>query len=229
MLVKASVIRQCQAARGEASIGDVADLYFDEAGWRSCYLVVETGGLFSGKRSLVPLTYLESFDWPTRRLAMRITEAGLDAVGCNDLDKNVASQLEKHGAGYVAWPPPAPKPEGSTAQVPLGNPNEPGTDDDGRPLLRSVKEVVGYAVEVTDGPCGHVDDLLIDDATWQVEFLLVNPRNFLPGTPRAVPAPWVEACDWLSRSMRMNLDKDRIRECPTYETNSAIDHLINSV
>ena len=229
MLVKASVVRQCQATRGDTSIGDVVDMYFDEAGWRSCYLVIETGSLFSGKRSLVPLSYLERADWIARRLALRITEAGLQSVGCNDLDKNVASQLEKHGAGYVAWPPPAHKPEGSTAQVPLGDPNDPGTDDVGKPLLRSAKEVVGYAIEATDGPCGHIDDLLIDDATWRIEFLLVNPRNFLPGTPRAVPAPWVEACDWLSHSMRMNVDRDRIRECPTYETSSTVDHLINSV
>jgi hypothetical protein len=204
-------------------------MYFDEFGWRCCYFVVETGGLFSGKRSLVPLSYLERADWAARRLAMQITEEGLQSVGCNDLDKDVASQLEKHGAGYVAWPPPAPKPEGSTAQVPLGDPADPGTDDEGKPLLRSAKEITGYAVEATDGPCGHIDDLLVDDTTWRVEFLLVNPRNLLPGTPRTVPTAWVEACDWLSHCVRMRVDKDRIHHCPKDETNSTIDHLINSV
>jgi len=90
-------------------------------------------------------------------------------------------------------------------------------------------DIAGYAVKATDGPCGHIDDLLLDDTTWRVEFLLVNPRNLLPGTPRTVPAAWVEACDWLSHCVRMRVDKDRIHDCPKDETSSTIDHLIKSV
>lgn len=228
MLVKTSVIRDCEVVGEDATFGKVTDLYFDQFGWRSCYVVIETGELLAGKRSLVPVSYVDKADWQARRITLRITKQGLEHVGCEDLDHNVARQLEEHHAGYVAWPPLKPKPEGSTSQVPLGDAAHPGTDDEGKPLLRSAKEICGYAVEATDGPCGHVDDLLIDDKTWNVEFVLINPRNFLPGTARTVPAPWVKQPDWLAHCVRMNVGKSRIRDCAPYETNPTIDHLLNS-
>src|SRR2546421_336970 len=38
--------------------------------------------------------------------------------------------------------------------------------------LRSSSEVIGDSMQATDGPIGHVEDLLIDDETWSVEELL---------------------------------------------------------
>ena len=229
MLAKASVIRECEIVGSDETFGNVVDLYFDEYGWRTCYFVVEIGSLLSRKRVLVPLSYVESIDWRAKRISVRMTKQSLLDAGSEDLDRDVASQLKKRGAGYVAWPPPMPRPEGSTSQVPLGEADHSGTDDEGKPLLRSAKETTGYAVEATDGPCGHIDDLLIDDTTWNVELLLVNPNNLLPGTLRSVPVSWVEEFDWLSHSVRLNVNKEHVRDRPAYETNSTIDYLLNSV
>lgn len=228
MLVKASLVRQCDAVGGDGTLGEIDDLYFDEFGWRVCYFVVATGDILAGKRSLAPLSYLESANWTAKRLSMRMSKQGLLDEPLSDLDHDVASQFEKHNAGYVAWPPPTPTPEGSTSQVPLGEPHHPGTDDEGKPLLRSAKEISGYVIEASDGRCGHLEDLLIDDKRWTVESLLIDPRNLLPGTLRLVPASMVDHCEWLSHSVRMNVGKQQIRNCPAYETQAAIDDLVSS-
>ena len=56
----------------------------------------------------------------------------------------------------------------------------------GDPHLRSVVEVKGYHVHATDGDIGHVENFLADDANWDIRYLVVATRNWLPG--RACPA-----------------------------------------
>src|SRR5690606_23430675 len=50
-----------------------------------------------------------------------------------------------------------------------------------RSHLRSSDEVLGYAVQGVNGLIGHVDDLLLDDATWRITGLLVDTGERQPG------------------------------------------------
>ena len=52
---------------------------------------------------------------------------------------------------------------------------------DGDPHLRSMAEVLGYAISALDGEIGSVDDFLIDPECWQVRHVVVDTGNWLPG------------------------------------------------
>src|SRR5208282_5526669 len=41
--------------------------------------------------------------------------------------------------------------------------------------------VKGYAVHATDGDLGHVENILADDANWDIRYLIIATRNWLPG------------------------------------------------
>ena len=41
-------------------------------------------------------------------------------------------------------------------------------------MLRSMKELEGYAIHATDGTIGHVKDFYFDDESWVVRFKLMN-------------------------------------------------------
>jgi hypothetical protein len=47
--------------------------------------------------------------------------------------------------------------------------------------LRSVKEVIGYHIQATDGDIGHVEDFVVDDEVWALRYVVVDTRNWLPG------------------------------------------------
>jgi hypothetical protein len=47
--------------------------------------------------------------------------------------------------------------------------------------LRAVKEVTGYHIQARDGD-GHLDDLLVDEMSWNLCHLVVDTRNWRPGS-----------------------------------------------
>ncbi len=48
--------------------------------------------------------------------------------------------------------------------------------------LRSAPEIVGYHVSKRrDGPIGHIEDLLFDEESWAIRYVVMNTRNWLPG------------------------------------------------
>ena len=47
--------------------------------------------------------------------------------------------------------------------------------------LRSSNAVIGHHIGATDGEIGHLEDLLIDDHTWAIRYLIVNTSNWWSG------------------------------------------------
>ncbi len=58
---------------------------------------------------------------------------------------------------------------------------EPGDSD---PYLRGVAAVKGYHVHATDGDLGHVETILADDVNWDIRYLIIATRTWLPGKLR---------------------------------------------
>jgi hypothetical protein len=48
-------------------------------------------------------------------------------------------------------------------------------------MLRSVKELQGYAIRAIDGDIGQVHDFYFDDQSWLIRYLVVDTGNWLPG------------------------------------------------
>ena len=44
--------------------------------------------------------------------------------------------------------------------------------------LRSTWEVIGYRVKATDGDVGHVEDFLVDDASWEIQHAIVDTSTW---------------------------------------------------
>ena len=48
-------------------------------------------------------------------------------------------------------------------------------------MLHKVKDLQGDAIRAADGELGSIDDLYFDDDGWDVRYLLVNARRWIPG------------------------------------------------
>ncbi len=67
-------------------------------------------------------------------------------------------------------------------------------DDD--PHLRSCKAVMGYTVLATDGDIGHIQGVLVDEATWAIRYLIVRTSNWWLDHRVIVAAQWIKDVSW---------------------------------
>src|SRR3546814_4035936 len=54
-------------------------------------------------------------------------------------------------------------------------------------MLWRTSEITGYDIQATDDAIGSVDDLLVDDETWAVRWLVVDTGSWLPGRKVLLP------------------------------------------
>jgi hypothetical protein len=80
-----------------------------------------------------------------------------------------------------------------------------------------MNEVAGYQVEARDGAIGHIEDLIIDDRSWSVNYLEIDTRDWWPGGKKVLLArQWVEGVSWEKRAVEVDLGRDTIKEAPEY-------------
>jgi uncharacterized protein YrrD len=66
-----------------------------------------------------------------------------------------------------------------------------GADKTGDSHLAALSALIGYTVESEEGEIGHVDDLLIDDRTWAIRYLVVNAEKWCPDKHVWISPEWV--------------------------------------
>jgi hypothetical protein len=89
--------------------------------------------------------------------------------------------------------------------------------------LRSCKAVIGYHIEATDGEVGHVEDLLVDDETWAVRYLVVNTSNWWVGHKVLVAPQWIADLRWSDETVVVDLSREMVQAAPPYDPSTALD------
>ena len=83
-------------------------------------------------------------------------------------------------------------------------------------MLHKIKDLQGDAIHAEDGEVGSVDDLYFDDGGWDVRFLLVNTRRWIPGRKYLVSPIAIDRERPLEGGdIRVELTRDQIAMCPT--------------
>jgi hypothetical protein len=59
------------------------------------------------------------------------------------------------------------------------------------PELTSLRRLIGFGLDDLDGNVGHIEDLIVDDDTWQCRYLVVNGEIRLGGRKALVPTEWL--------------------------------------
>lgn len=88
--------------------------------------------------------------------------------------------------------------------------------------LRSMKAVTGYHIEATDGSIGHVEDFLIDDESWEIRFLVVDTRNWLPGRKVLLSPQWIINVSWPESHVTVALTREAVERSPEYDPEESV-------
>jgi hypothetical protein len=63
---------------------------------------------------------------------------------------------------------------------------------------------------------GHVEDVIIDDETWAIRYLIIDTRNWWPGKKLLVSPQWIERVSWSESKVFVTLPRETIRQSPEY-------------
>jgi hypothetical protein len=216
----------------------VLDVYFDDRQWTVRYFVVKTGGWLSGREVLISPVQVRRADTTRGVLHASLTRDQVQGSPPVDLKKPVSRQEETAYARYYgvapywAGPYPGVVPPVVDAPGPLPGAAEEEILARERPRqvlhLRSAHELQGYGIEARDGSIGHVEELLVDERSWAIRWMVVATRNWWPGKHVLVSPQWIRRVSWDASAVFVDLQRDEIRSAPEYDPNVPVDRDLES-
>ena len=217
----------------DGAVGHVVDFLLDDEHWTVRYLVVETGGFFGGHRVLISPIAFRDVDWSTHEFHVALTMDAVKNSPVIDTDKPVSRQHERALNRYYGYPfywnasaiwgmgiyP------GLLAGVALKDaPVEPLAEhENGDAHLRSAHELRHYQVQGTDDTIGHVDDFIVDEATWGVQYLVVDTSDWWFGKRVLVAPRWAHRVSWQDRNVQVAMTRDAIANSPEWDGAAAVN------
>jgi uncharacterized protein YrrD len=231
-LMSAKELGDCKVVAQDGDIGSVSDLYFDDAHWRIRYLVVNTGNwLMPGRVVLLSPHSIGNVIPSEKTVVVNLMREQVKDSPEVDSQKPLSRTLEEDLSRHFGWPMYwLPGTSGSYITIPARRRGEEERGEEpmppeelGDPDLRSVDEVIGYHVHTTDGDIGHIDDFIIDNDEWDVHYIVVDTRNWLPGKHVILSLRWIDDISWSDRRVVVNVDREKVRTSPEYEPGTLHD------
>jgi hypothetical protein len=240
MLIAANSVIGSTLQGVDGYLGTLKDVLFDDAAWCVRYLTIDTGKWLPGRKVLLAPAVIEQAEWPAKTLEVRQTRQQIIDSPPLSEHEPVSRQHELELANYFQWPSywgqggplgpvpmagvpgfgSAPKPSVLEKDVDEADKRRVETADNN---LRSVKELIGYQTEASDGDVGHVQDFILDDETWAVRYLVIDTKRWLPWGSVLVSPAWVTSVSWDDSKLRVDLTRAQIKGSPEFDPREPIN------
>ncbi|MCB1123775.1 MAG: PRC-barrel domain containing protein [Verrucomicrobiae bacterium] len=229
----------------DGAIGKAKDCLFDDNQWTCRHLVVDTGNWLPGKKVLISPVHMLKPEVGLTKHKIPVSLSKQQIEECPDLDEDapVSRQYETELAEHYKLQPYwliGDFFDASHEKIPAADsdPNLSPEEIKERKSrlreiesshLRSANEVIGYKIDARDGEFGFVEDLIMEDETWKILFLVVSTRKWLPGRKFLVDVNWIQTFDWENNEAIAGLTRDSIESSPEYDAKKPInrDYLDN--
>jgi hypothetical protein len=213
--------------------------------------VVDPQAWLNRQQVLISAISLRRPDWDARLLPVAITQQQVRNSPDIDTDMPVSRQHERDYLGYygypvywggagmwgeVAWPypiEPADPTYGLTRferdralQAWASDKQAQHRHDD--PHLRSAKVMNGYHIHASDGDIGHVEDLLVDDTSWAIRYLVVNTSNWWIGHKVLIAPHDITGVHWSDESVTITLSREAIKAAPPYDSTDDLNRAVEA-
>ena len=84
-------------------------------------------------------------------------------------------------------------------------------------MLHKTTKLCGLHVLAADGEIGHVDDVLVDEHTWAVRYLVVDTSNWIGGKSVLIAPSTLTSVDAVNRKIQVALTREAIENSPSVE------------
>jgi hypothetical protein len=232
MLQKARDIKGYSLRACDGDIGHVTDFLFSDKYWTVRYLVVDTGEWLKSRQVLISPIALGATNDPEGVIPVDLSRGQVERSPELDTTKPVSRHYEMKYYQYYRWPYywEGVGPWGAWGhakemmrEVQSWKERVDQGEEPENPHLRSMNEVTEYHVEARDGEIGHIEDFIIDDKTWCVNYIEIDTRNWWPGGKKVLLArQWVEDVSWEERKVSVDVGRGTIKEAPDYNERESI-------
>jgi uncharacterized protein YrrD len=222
----------------DGDIGKVKDFYFDDVTWTIRYLVVETGNWLLNRKVLISPEALLQCDWTNETFPVNLTKEQIKNSPDIDTDQPVSRQHEMElyahypwtnywGAGILAGGVGTagmimPMPSVPMEEAVKNSKNTPDTEAVGDPHLRSAKTVQGYTIHALDDTIGDVEDFIVDDSNWTINYVLVNTGNWFPGKKVIISPDLITEIKWETSEVIVNAPVEQVKNSPEYDASKQL-------
>ena len=243
MLRNAKTLERHELLARDGTIGHVRDLYFDDQQWNLRYFVVDAGSWLLSRKVLISPLAVGVPDWEKKVLPVSLSKEQVKNSPGIDTDKPVSRQHEATLSDYYGWPyywtdpvftalafvgpmgamPSAAAVSADAERTLAADAEMAAGREDYDPHLRSVNAVIGQHIEARDGEIGHVEDVLLEERTWEMRYLVVDTRNWLPGKKVVISPLWVSDWNWEGSKLLVDLSREAIKGSPAYDAKRPVD------
>lgn len=211
-------LRMSSSSEKDTVFGKTKDLLFDDSSWMIRYLVADTGTWLPKRRVLISPVSVGRFEPGDDQVSVLLRRELIE--NSPDLDEHapVSREYEKrmfdryrwnyYWLGDGLW---------GTGSYPAAlmkyveHPSNSDSEDGG--ALRSVQEVMTYSLIADDNRVGHIEDFEFNPRTWQIESLIPNTRDWLPGGEKnPIAMKHVTAIDFRDKLVRVDVPAAQILE-----------------
>jgi uncharacterized protein YrrD len=89
-------------------------------------------------------------------------------------------------------------------------------------MLRSMKDLEGYAIRATDGTIGHVKDFYFDDAAWAIRYLVVDTGTWLASRKVLISPIAIGHPDWAEKTLPVSITREQVKNSPDIDTEKPV-------
>jgi len=225
-------LKGLHVAAVDQECGEVEDVLFDDLGMVVRYFVVKTGSWLNHRSVLIAPQAIKGAHPESGVLLSNLTRREIEASPPLEEARPVVRAYEESLAEHYAWNPywasaidPAFGPFGMMMPgsfyagqgLPLAHREAAPTLLASDPHLQSARQFAGYTLRAQDGEVGHVKDLMVDAADWQIKYLVVATGHWFTRRPVVVDCVFIHAIHWFDRDIELSLRRLDIERAPAYD------------
>jgi hypothetical protein len=84
-------------------------------------------------------------------------------------------------------------------------------------VVHKTSALRGFHIHASDGTVGHVDDFLIDEASWILRYLVVDTSNWIGGRSVLISGASILRIDPVKQEIYVGLSREEIKNGPSIE------------
>ncbi len=94
--------------------------------------------------------------------------------------------------------------------------------------MRTIASILGHSISATDGDIGAARDMLFDDHSWEIRYLVVDTSKWLPGRRVLIVPSELKKPDWKNKKFPVELSREHIKSSPPLATDKPVSHQYES-
>ena len=231
MLIKTEELREFTTEFIDNVKGTIIDMYFDDLLWNVQYLLIETIGQQKDELVLISRVALGKPDLESKILPLFVSfNTKTDKQKGAGTDASRKENEKEHTRLLFRWSldqfdlDSLEADEMKNIIIKKLEEEKLLVQNDGN-HLRSHNNILGYNVFAKkEEKIGHLEDFIIDKATWKVRFLMVDTKYWLVRKRDVLISPlWIEKIKWRESAICIDINKNVIGSSPAYNSKEPLD------